>query len=158
VEDTIPDFANELWNALSEARRHAELVRDTPEEKHRAICHQFEERVAATFAAAHSLTEGYLRFVQRRGANHTTKLYGLAIKRDRFATVVLFVRVDATNAQTWWQLYEGTNIDYALGGWWNVPVLIIPDFDDWIKAKVLELVRTLREDDATGPVVHHGGS
>ena len=70
---------------------------------------------------AHLCREGYLRFAQQRGANHSTKLYGLAIRRDRFATSVLFIRVDATNTEARWQLYEGTNIDYALGGWWNIP-------------------------------------
>ena len=55
------------------------------------------------------------------------------------------VRVDTTHLQTKWQLQEGGNLEHALGGWWNIPIMQIEDQGAWLEAKVLDPIRTLRE-------------
>lgn len=72
-------------------------------------------------------------------------IYGLSVQRDAYTKTCLFVRVDAVHLHSWWQLHEGANLEHALGGWWNIPILQIEDQDAWLEAGVLELIRTLLE-------------
>jgi len=72
-------------------------------------------------------------------------IYGLSVQRNAYTKTCLFIRIDAANLQTWWQLHEGGNLEHALGGWWNLPVLQVEDQDAFLQAKVLDLIWTLRE-------------
>jgi hypothetical protein len=72
-------------------------------------------------------------------------IYGLSVQRDAYTKSCLFVRVDAAHLQTWWQLHEGGNLEHALGGWWNLPLLQIEDQDAFLQTKVLDLIWALRE-------------
>ena len=53
--------------------------------------------------------------------------------------------MDPAFLHTSWQLHDGGNLEHALGGWWNIPVLDVEDQDAFIQAKVLDLIRNLRE-------------
>ena len=53
--------------------------------------------------------------------------------------------LDPAFLHTWWQLHDGGNLEHALGGWWNIPILDVEDQDAFIQAKVLDLIRNLRE-------------
>ena len=101
--------------------------------------------LSQSFQAASEASDGFLRFHQKRDANGVAMIYGLSIQRDAYTKTCLFVRVDTTHLQTRWQLHEGGNLEHALGGWWNIPIMQIEDQDAWLEAKVLELIRTLRE-------------
>jgi len=72
-------------------------------------------------------------------------IYGLHIQRDVYTLTCLFSRVDSAHLKAWWQLHDGGNLEYALGGWWNIPILQVEDQDAYVKEKVLDLIRTLRE-------------
>ena len=72
-------------------------------------------------------------------------IYGLSIQRNAYTHTCLFIRVDSVFLQTWWQLHLGSNLEHALGGWWNLPILDVEDQDAFIQEKVLDLIRTLRE-------------
>jgi hypothetical protein len=52
---------------------------------------------------------------------------------------------DVLHLQTWWQLHLGGSIEYALGGWWNTPILQVEHQDAFVREKMLDLIRTLRE-------------
>ncbi len=92
-----------------------------------------------------SASDGFLRYHQKRDANGVAMIYGLSLQRDAYTKTGLFIRVDTTHLQTQWQLHDGGNLEHALGGWWNIPVLQIEDQDAFLEAKILELIRTLRE-------------
>ncbi|HEX5141412.1 MAG TPA: hypothetical protein VFX19_10730, partial [Dehalococcoidia bacterium] len=55
------------------------------------------------------------------------RLHSLSIQRDYYTRCVLYFRVDSFHLETWWQLYFGSNNEYALGGWWDVPLLQVED-------------------------------
>ncbi len=131
--------------AERQAKDHAAELRHLPEVKHRRICENLASRVVAVFEAACSASDGFLRFHQKRDANGSAMIYGLSIRRDAYTKTCLFVRIDTTHLRTWWQLHEGANLEYSLGGWWNIPVLQIGEQDAFLEAKVLDLIRTLRE-------------
>ena len=76
---------------------------------------------------------------------HSDVTKTLSIRRDAFMQTCLFFRVDSWRRQTSWQLHDSGNREYALGGWWNIPVLEVEDYDAFVKEKVLDLIRTLRE-------------
>ena len=139
------DFASTVRATLAAAREHAAQLRVLPEEEHRRLCERLEARVVAVFRQADAATDGFLIFRQKRDANGSAMVYGLAIQRDAYTKACLFVRVDAVHLKTWWQLHEGSNLEHALGGWWNIPVLAVEDQDAFVRSKVLELIRTLRE-------------
>jgi hypothetical protein len=101
--------------------------------------------VVALFKEAEVASEGFLRFHQKRDANHSAMIYGLHVRRDAYILTCLFIRVDVPHLKTWWQLHEGGNLEHALGGWWNIPILQVEDQDAFVKEKVLDLIRTLRE-------------
>ncbi|HEX5140149.1 MAG TPA: hypothetical protein VFX19_04350 [Dehalococcoidia bacterium] len=63
---------------------------------------------------------------------------------------MLYFRVDAFYLETWWQPYFGSNNEYARGGWWDVPLLQLEDQDAYVQAKVLDLVRNLRDHAGVG--------
>ena len=72
-------------------------------------------------------------------------IYGQSVQRDAYTKTCLFVRIDVVHCQTWWQLHEGGNLEHALCGWWNLPVLAVEDQDAFLEVKVLDLIWTLRE-------------
>jgi len=109
------------------------------------FCQHLEASVVAVFAEAEGASQGLLSFRQKRDANGSAIVYGLAVQRDAYTKACLFIRIDAVHLQTWWQLHEGGNLEHALGGWWNLPVLAIEDQDAFLQAKVLDLIWTLRE-------------
>jgi hypothetical protein len=76
-------------------------------------------------------------------------IYGLSLQRDAYTTVCLFIRVDAALLQTWWQLHVGGNLEHALGGWWNLPILDVEDQQAFVEDLVLNLIKTIREDPST---------
>jgi hypothetical protein len=78
-------------------------------------------------------------------ANGAAVIYGLWVQRDTLTKACLFIRVDAAHPQTWWQLRGGGNLEHALCGWWNLPVLAVQDQDAFLEARVLDLIWTLRE-------------
>ena len=132
-------------NAVAAAKDHAALLRSLPDEDHTYLCESLASRVVAVFEAASSASEGFLSFHQKRDANGAAMIYGLSVQRDAYTKTCLFIRVDAFHLHTWWQLHEGGNLEHALGGWWNIPVLQIEDQDAFLEQKVLDLIRTLRE-------------
>ena len=139
------DFAFTVRATLAAAREHAVQLRDLPEERHRRVCEHLEARVVAVFRQAEAATEGFLSFHQKRDANGSAMIYGLSVQRDDYTKTCLFIRVDVTHLQTWWQLHEGGNLEHALGAWWNIPILQVEDQDAFVKEKVLDLIRTLCE-------------
>ena len=139
------DFAAAVRVTLLSAREHAARLRDLPKDQHRHLCENLASRVVATFQTAESASEGFLRFHQKRDANGAAMIYGLSIQRDAYTHSCLFIRVDSVFLQTWWQLHLGSNLEHALGGWWNLPILDVEDQDAFIQEKVLDLIRTLRE-------------
>jgi hypothetical protein len=96
------------------------------------------------FTEAWRASEGFLQFHQKRDANGSAMIYGLSVQRDAFAVTCLFIRVDSLHLKTSWQLREGGNLEYALGGC-NIPILGVEDHDAFLEEKVLDLIRTLRE-------------
>ena len=139
------DFPTLVRGAIAQAREHAARLRDTADEEHTRLCEDLESRVVAIFEAAASASDGFLSFHRKRDANGWAMIYGLSIRRDAYTHTCLFVRVDAVHRRTWWQLHEGGNLEYALGGWWNIPILQVEDQDAFIEEKVLDLIRMLRE-------------
>jgi hypothetical protein len=47
--------------------------------------------------------------------------------------------------EAWWQPHEGGNLEHALGGWWNLPLLAVEEQDAFLQVRVLDLIWTLRE-------------
>jgi hypothetical protein len=139
------DFPASIRSTIAAAKDHAAQLAHLPEIKHRRICENLASRVVTVFQAACSASNGFLRFQQKRDANGVAVIYGLSIGRDAYTQTCLFIRVDSTHLQTWWQLHDGGNLEHALGGWWNIPILQIEDQDAFLEAKVLDLIRTLRE-------------
>jgi hypothetical protein len=146
----MDDFGDRLRSAIKQAQDHAIALADLSEDEHRALCKHFDERVVANFREAADDTDGFLRFATRRDANGLARLHSLSIQRDHYTRCVLYFRVDSFHLETWWQLYFGSNNEYALGGWWDVPLLQVEDQDAYIQAKVLDLVRNLREHAGVG--------
>jgi hypothetical protein len=140
-----PDFAKAVTRTLRAAREHAARLRDLSETEHRSLCEHLEARLIEVFQEAAAATQGFLRFHQRRDANGSAMIYGLHVQRDAFTKSCLFVRIDAVHLQTWWQLHEGGNLEHALGGWWNLPLLAVEDQEAFLHARVLDLIWTLRE-------------
>jgi hypothetical protein len=143
------DFTHDVRSTLVAAREHAARLRDLSEPAHRQICEHLAERVVAVFTEAYEASEGFLRFHQKRDANHSAMIYGLHIQRDAYTKTCLFIRVDTLHLHSWWQLHNGGNLEHALGGWWNIPILQVEDQDAFVKEKVLDLIRTLRETPST---------
>ena len=139
------EFPTLVRATLMSAREHAEKLRHLPQQEHQRLCQSLASRVVAIFQAAEVASDGFLRYHQKRDANHAATIYGLWIERDAYTKCALFIRIDPTFLQTWWQLHEGGNLEHSLGGWWNVPVLEIEDQDSFLEAKVLDLIRALRE-------------
>ena len=142
------DFSTAVREALAAAKEHAARLRDLPETEHRGLCRHLEARVVAVFAEAEGASADFLRYHKRRDANGSAMIYGLSVQRDAYTKACLFVRIDIANLQTWWQLHEGGNLENALGGWWNLPVLAVADQDAFLEARVLDLIWTLREAEA----------
>lgn len=138
-------FSNIVRDTLAAAKDHAARLSDLPEREHRRLCEQLEARVGAVFNEAQAASQGFLRFHQKLDANGSAMIYGLSVQRDAYTKSCLFVRIDVTHLQTWWQLHEGGNLEHALGGWWNLPVMAVEDQDAFLEARVLDLIWTLRE-------------
>jgi hypothetical protein len=115
-------------------------------EEHRYQCESLAQRVIEVFRAAESASESFLSFHQKRDANHSAMIYGLSLKRDDYTTVCLFIRIDVPFLDTRWQLHLGGNIEHALGGWWELPILDVEDQPAFVEDLVLELIRTIREE------------
>jgi hypothetical protein len=139
------DFSSTVRTTLTGAREHAARLRDLPDREHRELCDRLASRVVAIFREAEVASEGFLRFHQKRDANHSAMIYGLHIQRDAYTKTCLFIRVDTLHLHSWWQLHDGGNLEHALGGWWNIPIIQVEDQEAFIQAKVLDLIRTLRE-------------
>jgi hypothetical protein len=139
------DFAAAVQGTLAAARDHAARLSRLPSEEHRRLCEQLEARVVAIFEEAQAASAGFLRFHRKLDANGAAVIYGLSVQRDVYRKTCLFIRVDATHVQTWWQLHEDGNLEHALGGWWNLPVLAVEDQDAFLQARVLDPIWTLRE-------------
>ena len=139
------DFAASVRTALLAATEHAARLRDLPEEDHRQLCDSLAATVTAVFEAAEDASGGVLRFHQKRDANGVAVIYGLSVQRDIFTKTCLFIRVDATHLRTWWQLHEGGNLEHALGGWWNLPILDTDEQRGFLEAMVLNLIRCIQE-------------
>ena len=123
------DFAASIRTTLLAAREHAAQLCGLPEREHRELCEQLASRVVAIFREAELASEGFLRFHQKRDANGAAMIYGLHIQRDVYTLTCLFIRVDSAYLKAWWQLHDGGNLEYALGGWWNIPILQVEDQD-----------------------------
>jgi hypothetical protein len=139
------DFSTAVREALVAAKDHAAQLSRLPAGEHRRLCEHLEARVLAVFEEAQAASDGSLRFHQKLDANGAAMICGLSVQRDAYAKTCLFVRIDATHLQTWWQLHEGGNLEHALGGWWNLPILAVEDQDAFLQARELDLVWTLRE-------------
>ena len=146
------DFPDQVRTTLSAAREHAIRLRELPKDEHRRLCETLATNVTAVFQQAESASQGFLSFHQKRDANGSAMIYGLSIQRDAFTKTCLFIRVDPAFLQTWWQLHEGGNLEHALGGWWNLPILDVGDQEAFIEAMVLDLIRRCaRRPAVTGP-------
>jgi hypothetical protein len=134
------------------------LPETSEEAKYIFICYQFAEAVKRVFTQATDASDA-LRAHEQYDASGSAKVYSLTIKRNVFTSSTLHFRVDAADNDVWWQLRDApASWEYARWGWFVVPVLTVPDFDAYLQQKVLDLIGTLQEDEATGAVLKHRGS
>jgi hypothetical protein len=151
-------FASAITAAFKAARDHAVLVRYTDEAKQIAICEQFAEAVQHVYRQAAEASDG-LRAHQQFDSNGRARIYSLSIKRNFDSSATLHFRVDAASRAVWWQLCDTPAVhEYAGWGWFVVPILTVPDFDEYLQQKIFDLIGTLQEDDKTGTVIRNWGS
>jgi len=135
----VDSFFNQVRATVTQARERARRAEGLPPDDLRRQYEIFEARIERLFRIATAASDGFFEYSKLSDGHYSAHLHRLAVRRTQWSNVALFFRVDTSDLKAWTQVHEASNREHARGGWFNVPLLLIPDYDAYIKGKILDL-------------------